>query len=146
MLVLLPIKTTNFTAIYRDVSSGNASAASMNQTLYLAYGMPAHLSLLPCPSALNILSPVATCAAAAVQIVAGNSSILDVSVKVSVADVSANISSRCSAIAMTSGSCLPGIYTLRYTVLGVSAFLTIHIEQRKAATFAYQFPLPVTNT
>ena len=53
---------------------------------------------------------------------------------------------RCTPSAMTSGSCLPGQYTLQYSVLGVSAFLNIHIEQLTAATFAYQFPLPVTNT
>ena len=47
---------------------------------------------------------------------------------------------------MTSGSCLPGRYTLQFSVLGISAFLNIHVEQLMAATFAYQFPLPVTNT
>ena len=94
LLVLLPTVDTNFTAVYDKVLSGSSSDASKNRTLFLAYGSPAPLSLLPCPSAFSLSSISPDCAAAAVQVIASNFSLVDITGQVSVTGVTTHVSMR----------------------------------------------------
>ena len=74
LLVLLPTSATNFTTLMDDL---NAGIFSSHQTMYMQYGHPAPLSLLPCATALDLSFPLAVCAAAAVRFAAaGNGTAL----------------------------------------------------------------------
>ena len=49
---------------------------------------------------------------------------------------------------MTAGTCLPGLYTFNYTVLGetgVSGNITVAMEQLTYAEFNYTFTTPSVN-
>ena len=78
--------------------------APQNQTLHLAFGKPAPLSLLPCPAALNIISLEADCAAVAYRFIPSNNTFIDVTDGIRIADVTMNTSSRyiqCARIHIT---------------------------------------------
>ena len=49
-------------------------------------------------------------------------------------------SHRCTPEALTSGSCLPGKYVLRYSVLGAEAYLEVHVERQSSVTLSYRLP------
>ena len=54
---------------------------------------------------------------------------------------------RCSAAALSTGSCLPGVYSLRYSLFsGPWAVLTVIVEQLTVATFNYTFVPDAPNT
>ena len=88
VLALLPSSLTNFTLLSEEHSGGNG----LNQTVYIVYGHPAPLSLLPCASASNLTSSV-HCAAAAVQLIA-NGTVAEASPQILVEDVSVNVTAR----------------------------------------------------
>ncbi|KAG1675986.1 hypothetical protein FOA52_014230 [Chlamydomonas sp. UWO 241] len=145
MLVLLPAASTNLTA------AAPLGKPPSNQTVFVVYGTPAPVSLLPCTS----VGAVGSCAAAAVQLSA-DGSLYDLSPLVSVNDVTpvddgtndgasaATVLGRCSAPALSLGTCLPGVSVLQYSVPGASqpAFLSVVVEQLAATEFAYTFEPP----
>ncbi|KAG1656783.1 hypothetical protein FOA52_007831 [Chlamydomonas sp. UWO 241] len=138
VLVLLPAASANLT------TAALLGEPPANQTVFVVYGTPAPVSLLPCTS----VGAVGSCAAAAVQL-STNGSLVDLSPSVSATDVTpvddgtddgasaATALGRCSAATLSLGTCLPGVYVLQYSVLGASqpAHLSIVVEQLAATEF-----------
>ncbi|KAG1675982.1 hypothetical protein FOA52_014226 [Chlamydomonas sp. UWO 241] len=145
VLVLLPAVSANLTA------AALLGEPPSNQTVFVVYGTSAPVSLLPCTS----IDAVGSCAAAAVQLSA-DGSLTDLSSSISVTDVTpvddgtddgasaATAVGRCSAPALSLGTCLPGVYVLQYSVPGASqpAHLSVVVEQLAATKFAYTFESP----
>ena len=122
-----------------------ASAAPGNSTLYLQYNQPSPLSLLPCAS-LAVANGGAgvVCAAAAFDTSSG----ADLCGLISVQDVSMITGqAKCTASSLTLGKCLPGQYTLQYSVAStagqsMSSFLLVLVETLASARFSYTFTPP----
>ncbi|GFH16742.1 uncharacterized protein HaLaN_13226, partial [Haematococcus lacustris] len=132
-IVLLPSSAVNATA-----------AAGTNQTLFLEYGRLAPLSLAPCPRNTSLTTSVVTCAAVAWDDQEGDlSPFMDMP-----QDVSPGSQPRCSAASLTSGTCLPGRYTLVYFATNsagtatATALLTVYVEQRSSVLLNYSFVSP----
>ena len=142
-LVMLPTNASSSpTWLEVAVAATEAGIVSGNKTLYLLYNTPSPLSLLPCASlaAANV-STAATCAAAAFATLSG----ADLCGLIDVQDVSAiDGQAKCTASALTLGTCLPGQYTLQYTVTNAagesaSSFLLVLVEMRISAGYSYVF-------
>ena len=141
-LAMLP---TNASSSPSWLTAAAAAGVLENSTLYLQYNQPSPLSLLPCASLPAANSSVAAaCAAAAFDTSSG----ADLCGLIWVQDVSTIVGqAKCSASSLTLGNCLPGQYTLQYTVTNaagqsVSAFLLVLVETLASAGFSYTFTSP----
>ena len=145
-LAMLPTNASSSPSWLAAAAAAKATAAvPVNSTLYLQYNQPSPLSLLPCASLPVANSSVAApCAAAAFDTSSG----ADLCGLIWVQDVSMIADqAKCSASSLTLGTCLPGQYTLQYTVTNaagqsVSAFLLVLVETLASAGFSYTFTPP----
>ncbi|KAG1675992.1 hypothetical protein FOA52_014236 [Chlamydomonas sp. UWO 241] len=145
VIMLLPAASANLT------TAALLAEPPSSQTVFVVYGAPAPVSLLPCTS----VGAVGSCAAAAVQLLA-DGFLIDLSSSISVTDVTplddgtddgasaATALGRCSAAALSLGTCLPGVYALQYSVPGASqpAHLSVVVEQLAVTEFNYTFAPP----
>ena len=149
-LVMLPTnaRARRLSSPSRLVAAATGSGAPGNSTLYLQYNQPSPLSLLPCAllTAADSSShnSAAACAAAAFDTLTG----ADLSSLITVQDISTITGqAKCTASLLTLGQCLPGQYTLQYTVINTagqsaSSFLLVLVETLASASFSYTFAPP----
>ena len=142
-LVMLPTNASSSpTWLDVEVAAAEAGIVTSNNTVYLLYNTPSPLSLMPCASlaAANV-SNAATCAAAAFDTLSG----ADLCDLIDVHDVSTiDGQAKCTASTLTLGTCLPGQYTLQYTVTNAAgestfSFLLVLVEMRISAGYSYVF-------
>lgn len=145
-ITLLPF----FGATAASGGSSGANSSAGNQTVYLEYGKRAPFSLEPCASNASVLTRMGAggtpyCAATASDPQEG-----DLSQYITAKDVTAcsgaGACARCTAVAMTLGTCLPGQYRLQFGVSDVDgneakAVLSVYVEQ--LATSVLNFTLQV---
>ena len=144
LLTMLPTSATSSSSRRLAAATGESSIPG-NSTLYLQYNQPSPLSLLPCTSLeAASSSDAATCAATAFDATSGE----DLSGHILVQDVSTIADQpKCTASLLSLGKCLPGQYTLQYTVTNaaghsVSSHLLMLVEMLASVGLSYTFTPP----
>lgn len=125
-------------------SSDWVNGTQTNRTLYEEYGKVSDMSFGPC-SSLQVANTTSKPACAAVAMEGSGQNVTDLTPLIIVADVSpVQNQSKCNFTTLTLGNCLPGSYTLQYSVTDsqgtvVSSFLLVLVETRSVSFFNYTF-------
>lgn len=139
-LVMVPSRLSLWASVNSSISLNTSKPI---QTIYLEFGRPAPFSLAPCSSlAAAKISDAFACAAAAWDYTSG-----DLNSNITITDVSPyGINPTvCMPFQLTLGTCLPGQYTLEYSVTSASsglsstAFLLVCVEIYTVTNFSYTF-------
>ena len=121
-----------------------ASGTKTNRTLYEEYGRVSDMSYDPC-SSLRDVNATSKLSCAAVALEGSGLNVTDLTPFVKVSDISTiQNQSKCDSTALTLGNCLPGSYTVSYSVtdaqgITATAFLLVLVETRSTSFFNYTF-------